>query len=82
MTPGLSKDIRCHALPYFFFNLKTARSDISPHIKWAVSLVFAYGHFNVPLGREWVSILSFMLVKRIVIAANFVHETQCRLEIT
>ena len=37
-----------------FLNLKIARSDISPHIKWAVSLVFAYGHFNVPLGCEWV----------------------------
>ena len=39
----------------FFFNLKIARSYISPHIKWAVSLVFAYGHFNVPLGCEWVT---------------------------
>ena len=23
-------------------------------IRWAVSLVFAYGHFNIPLGCEWV----------------------------
>ena len=60
----------------FFKTWKTARSDISLHIKWAVSLVFAYGHFNVHLGCEWVSILCFMLVKRIVIAANFVHEKE------
>ena len=37
-----------------FQNLQIAKSNISPHIRWAVSLVFAYGHFNVPLGREWV----------------------------
>ena len=23
-------------------------------MKWAVSLVFAYGHLNIPLGCEWV----------------------------
>ena len=40
--------------------------------------VFAYGHFNVPLGCEWVSMLCFMLVKRIVIAANFVPEKESR----
>ena len=45
MTPGLSKDIRCHVWPYFFNR---------PHMKWAVSLVFAYGYFNIPLGCEWV----------------------------
>ena len=37
--------------------LADARSDIRPHIKWAVSLVFAYGHFNIPLGCEWVTVL-------------------------
>ena len=27
-----------------FLKLANARSDIRPHIKWAVSLVFAYSH--------------------------------------
>ena len=30
------------------------RSDIRPHIKWTVSLVIAYGHFNLPQGLMWV----------------------------
>ena len=37
------------------------RSDIRPHMKWAVSLVFAYGHFNIPLGVSeyiWINILT------------------------
>ena len=48
MTPGLIKAIRC--LDHTFLNLQTTRSDIMPHIKWAVSLVIAYGHFDVPQG--------------------------------
>ena len=55
MTRGLRKDIRCHVWPYFFLNLQIARSDIRPHIKWAVSLVMiAYGHFNLSQGLKWV----------------------------
>ena len=55
MTPGLSKDIRCHVWPYFFFlNLQITRSDIRPHIKLAVNLMIANGHFNLPLGFVWV----------------------------
>ena len=50
MTPGLSKDIWCHVWPYFFLNLQIARSDIRPHMKWVVSLVFAYGHFQFSSG--------------------------------
>ena len=38
----------------FFSNLQIAGSDIRSHIKWAVSMVFAYGHFNIPQGCEWV----------------------------
>ena len=58
MTPGLTKDILGVMYDHtFFFNLQIARSDIKPHIKWAVSLVFAYGHFNIPLGCEWVFIM-------------------------
>ena len=56
MTPGLSKDILCHVrymCDYTFLNMQIIRSDIRPHIKWAVSLVIAYGHFNFPQGL-WV----------------------------
>ena len=31
-------------------NLQTTKSDIRPHIKWAVSLVITCGHYNVPQG--------------------------------
>ena len=37
-----------------FLNLLIARSDIRPHTKWAVRLVIAYGHFNLPQGFVWV----------------------------
>ena len=33
-----------------FLNSQITRSDIRPHIKWAVSLVIAYGHFSLPQG--------------------------------
>ena len=33
-----------------FLNLQTTISDIRPHIKSAVSLVIAYGHFDLPRG--------------------------------
>ena len=58
MTPGLSKDIRCHVWPYF---LSTCKSDIRPHIKWAVSLVNL--HMATSISRQglcgyiWVIIL-------------------------
>ena len=38
----------------FFLNLQITRSDIRPHIKWAVSLLVAYGHFNLPRVLVWV----------------------------
>ena len=28
-----------------FLKVQITRSDVKPHIKWAVSLVIAYGHF-------------------------------------
>ena len=31
-----------------FLNMQITRSDIRPHKKWAVSLVIAYGHLNLP----------------------------------
>ena len=36
-----------------FQNLQITGSDIKPHIKWDVSLVIAYGHFNLPPGFVW-----------------------------
>ena len=41
-----------------FLNLQITRSDIRPHIKWPVSLVIAYGHFNLPQGIVWVCMSS------------------------
>ena len=32
-----------------FLNLQITGSDIRPHIKWAVILVIAYDHFNLPI---------------------------------
>ena len=50
-----------------FVNLKIIKTDMRPQIKWAVSLVIAYGHFNHLPGRReegggeyvWVYILTF-----------------------
>ena len=42
---------------------KQIRSNIRSHKKWAVSLVIAYGHFNLPQGLVWyvwVNILTFI----------------------
>ena len=54
MTPGLCKGIRCHVWPHFFIKLQMSRADIRPHIKWVVSLVIAYGHFDFPQRFVWV----------------------------
>ena len=40
-----------------FLNLQITRLDIRPYKKWAVSLVIAYGHFNLPREFVWVNIL-------------------------
>ena len=37
-----------------FLNLQITRSDIRPYIKWTVSLVIAYSHFDFPQGFVWV----------------------------
>ena len=37
-----------------FLNLQIATSELRLHIKWVVSLVIAYGHFNFPNGFVWV----------------------------
>ena len=53
MTPGLGKDIRCHVWPYSFLCLHITRSDIRLHLKWAVSLVMAHGHW---IFHTWVCV--------------------------
>ena len=53
MTPGLSEDIRV-MYGHTFLNLQITRSDIRLDIKWAVSLVFTYGHFNISQEFVWV----------------------------
>ena len=56
MTPGLSKDIRCHVWSYIVY---TCKSDIRPYIKWAVSLVIFTSIFLRGLcGYIWVNILT------------------------
>ena len=60
MTPGLSKDIpiRCYVWPYFS---KLANHQIRHRATHKVSLVIAYGHFNLPqglCGYVWVNILT------------------------
>ena len=62
MTPVLVS-VRTFGVMYdhTFLNWQITRSDIWPHIKWAVSLVIAYGHFNFPqglCGHVWVNILT------------------------
>ena len=42
-VPGLSKDIQCHVRLCSLLHLQIIRSDIRPHMKWAVSLVIADG---------------------------------------
>ena len=39
-------------------NLQITRSDIRPHTKWTVSLMIAYGHFNILQGFVWVYMTS------------------------
>ena len=53
-----------HTVPsvtILFLNLQITTSDIRPYIKWAVSLVFAYGHFNLPQGIVWICMSSHHL---------------------
>ena len=55
MTLGFSKNIQWHVRPYFFpLCLQMPKSDIRPHVKWAVSLVIAHGHYNLPQQFAWV----------------------------
>ena len=63
VTPGLSKGILCHVWPYFFYKqVQISRSDVRPHIKWAVSLVILHMVTSMSLqglcGYIWVNILT------------------------
>ena len=47
-----------------FLNLQITRSDVRPHIKWAVSLLNAYGHSNLLhgyYGYVWANTLTILL---------------------
>ena len=48
----LFNDTWSHLVMYdhTFLNLQITRSDIRPHIMWAVSLMIVYDHFNPPYG--------------------------------
>ena len=46
-----------------FLNLQITRSDIRQYIKWAISLVFVYGHFKLPQGLAWVNKLTLWPVR-------------------
>ena len=61
VTPCLSMSIQCHVWPYSFLCLQITRSDIRWHIKNAVNLVIADGHFifiRSLSGYLWVNILT------------------------
>ena len=58
MTPGLSKDIWWHVLPYIFLCLQIARLDLRPHVTWTVSPVITNGQLiffctHVATGSYW-----------------------------
>ena len=63
MTPGLSKDIGVMYDHTFYKQVQISRSDIRPHIKWAVSLVILHMITSIFLqalfGYIWVNILTF-----------------------
>ena len=37
-----------------FLNLQITWSDIRPQIKWSITQIITYGHFNLPLQLVWV----------------------------
>ena len=47
---------RCFKEMCFQFFLELVQTDIRPNIKWAVSLVITYGHFNRPLGANMITL--------------------------
>ena len=50
-----------------FINLQFTKSDIRPHIKCFVSLVIAYGYFNLPQGFVWVGLCMSRYVQDYII---------------
>ena len=61
MTP---EDIWCYVCPYSFLRMQITIADIRSHVKRAVHMVTAYGHFNLPQGFAggyvWVNILTIL----------------------
>ena len=51
-------------------NLQITRSDVRPHIKQAISLVNAYGHFNFPQRFVWVVICENQVQTEVLLAHN------------
>ena len=52
-----------------FLNLQITRYDIRPHIKWAVSLVIAYGYLiclGGLCGYVWVDMLTLSLPRGVL----------------
>ena len=47
------KEYSVPSMTILFLNLQITRSDIRPDIKWAVSLVIAYGLFNLSLSTTF-----------------------------
>ena len=62
MTPGLSKEFSVIYDHTFYKQVQISRSDIRPHIKWAVSLVILHMVTSIFLqalcGYIWVNILT------------------------
>ena len=46
-----------------FQNLQITRSDIRPHIKWAVILVIAYGHTQSGLSTWWLHMVTLIFLR-------------------
>ena len=65
-----------------FLNLQITRSDIRPHIKWAVSLVIAHGHVYLPQGFVWVCMGSHahFITPKGAREGSILYETEVRSE--
>ena len=68
----------------FFYACKIPRSDIRPYIKWAVGLVVAYGHLNLPHGIVcvcvWVNKLTLSPPRpRVTTQGNTTHLGICEI---
>ena len=60
-----------------FLKLQITRSDIKPHIKWAVSLLIAYGQFNFPQGFMWVQADRMLLTTEAIAFSDSYKHMEC-----